>query len=506
MDLVPAKSSAAAITVKGIIAVAPEMIQTMGVRTAPAQMTALTPTLRAFGRVVPNERLESAVVSRAQGWIEELAVNAVGARVESGDLLYRVYSPDLIAAQNDLVAALSSGNGTRIKAGRQRLRSLGMQDQVIDQVASQRKVIERVPVYAEAAGYASALSVADGAYVKPGSPIMQLQSYDVVWVMAAIPETDLPLLEEGAAAQLRFPSAPQAPNSGTVETIYPSIDPETRTGQARIEVANDSGALRPGAYADVTFTLNGSTQLTVPSEAILRSGAGASVVVALSEGRFAARPVETGITADGRTAIGSGLVAGELVVTSGQFLLGSEVNLREGLPAMTSQSVGPNTPLAQLPVDADTLAQIDHFPDMALYFHEALMDGYAIDPLYLDPAITLGDSLRVRYGGTRLEPIIANAQAVLRGAKEARSGDALAGKLAALMTALEPWLLDGAPQHYRDAGLHLFEDPETNQLWLQESSQPKNPYGAATGLEKTWPSAPPSQRPQQAADPHAGHR
>ncbi len=515
MDLVPVQTPAVAAEGDGIIAVAPEMIQTMGVRTAPAEHVPFRRTVRAFGNVDTDERLETVVASRLEGWIEDLTVRAEGDSVRVGELLYRVYSPELIAAQKDYLASLQIGNENRIAAVRQRLRSVGMQPAAIGRLTETAEVIERVPVYAESTGTVSRLDVREGDYVKPGTPILRLQSYTDVWVIAAIPEADLSLIEDGLRVALSFPSAPQAPAEGHVDYIYPTIDPHTRTADVRIVVDNTAGRLRPGAYADVRFELGSDeAHLSVPSEAILRDSRGAHVIVSLGGGRFAGRAVDTGQSADGRTAILSGLAEGEPVVTSGQFMLDSEVSLRGGLARLEAPPAvvaGPETPLSELPIDARTLAEIDHLVDMALYFHEALIDDYRIDPYFVDPALMLGDTLRVRFANTRLVPILENAQAALRAAKESAAGEPLAGDLASLVAALETWLLEGAPAHYDDAGLTLYLEDETGRLWLQQGDVPANPYGTNSATVIEWPDpmagmeevAAWSDRPL--VDPHAGH-
>lgn len=513
MDLVPVSADANADVSDGAIAVAPEMIQTMGIRTALAEVTDFGETLRAFGVVETNERLETVAVSRLEGWIENLTVRAEGDTVRPGALLYRVYSPDLIAAQKDYLNSLTIGNETRVAAVRQRLRSLGMQNAAIERLSQNQEVIERVPVYSEAGGTVDELQVREGDYIKPGTAIMRLQSYSGVWVMGSIPETDLSRVDTGLAVRLSFPSAPEAPAEGSIDYIYPTIDPTTRTAQVRIEVDNAAGYLRPGAYADIAMELGGEPRLSVPTESILRDSRGAHVIVALGDGRFAGRAVRTGVNANGRTEIVSGLTSGESVVASGQFMLDSEVNLREGfskLQAPPPMVAGPNTPLSQLPVDARTLAEIDHFTDMALYFHEALTDQYRIDPYFLDPALGLGETLRTRFADTKLVPILEDGEVALRAAKEARAGEALGVELSRLMDALEPWLLEGAPVHYRNAGIILFRETETDRLWIQQGSTPNNPYGDGDAVIVSWPdpmaSAPSDTSARRPIDPHAGHR
>ncbi len=513
MDLVPVSSEPSGPQGDGSIAVAPEMVQTMGIRTIAAETIDFGDTLRAFGVVESNERLENVAASRLEGWIENLTVRAEGDSVRPGALLYRVYSPDLIAAQKDFLNSLQIGNENRIAAVRQRLRSLGMQNAVIDRLTQNREVIERVPVYAEAGGTVAELQVREGDYVKPGTPILRLQSYAGVWVMASIPETDLPLIDTGRTVRLNFPSAPEAPAEGKVDYIYPTIDPATRTAQVRIEVDNSAGYLRPGAYADISLDLGGEERLSVPQESILRDSRGAHVIVALGDGRFRGRAVRTGVSSNGHTEILAGLVPGEMVVASGQFMLDSEVNLREGfskLQAPPAMMAGPDTPLSQLPVDSTTLAEIDHFTDMALYFHEALNDRYKIDPYFVDPALGLGERLRDRFADTKLVAILEDSEVALRAAKDARGGQALGAELARLMAAMEPWLLQGAPVHYRNAGISLFREEGTGRLWIQEGDAPRNPYGDGNAELIDWPdpmAGMDAQAPaRRAIDPHAGHR
>ena len=342
MDLVPVSNRS---TLPGgatlEVRVAPEMVQTMGVRTARVETAVFERTVRAYGNVESNERLETVAVSRLEGWIEDLAVRAEGDEVRRGALLYRVYSPELIAAQKDFLAALDAGRRTRIDSGRQRLISDGMQAAVIDQLVEDREVIERLPVFAEASGTIAALSVREGDYVRPGTQILRLQSYERVWIIASIPEADLAMVEAGQTVSLQFPSAPGAPNEGTVDYVYPTIDPRTRTADVRIEVDNASGVLRPGAYADIQFSLeSGEARLSVPTGALLRDSRGEHVIVALGDGRFTGRTVETGVAGGGRTEILAGLNVGERVVVSGQFMLDSEANLREGLGKLDPQPPG----------------------------------------------------------------------------------------------------------------------------------------------------------------------
>ncbi len=488
MDLVPVSEAPSGDSGdQAGIAVSPAMIQTMGVRTAPAEVVSFARQVRAFGRVEPSTRAETVAASRVEGWIEDLSVTAEGDRVEAGDLLYRVYSPDLIGAQQDYLAALRSGAGGRIEAAAQRLRSLGMQDSVIETLREGRAVIERMPVTAEENGVVSALSVRDGTYVTPGDVILRLQRYDEVWIIASVAEQDLPSIDEGTPATVSVSAAAVPEREARVDYVYPTVDPDTRTGRVRIVLSNEDEALRPGAYADVTFAVDDRPRLSVPSEAILRDSRGAHVVIALGGGRFAPRPVQPGLSGLGRTEIVAGLEPGEQIVTSGQFLLDSEASLREGFSKMNG-GLGPEVPLSDLPMTDETLAMVDHFVDAALYFHEALVDGYAVQPSFLDPTLGVGETLRARYANTRLSPILLHAEGAVRAAQAVEGPAELADALSDLMEGLRPWLLEGAPQHYAEEGLTLFRAGE-DRLWVQEGGDPVNPYGDGDAERIVWPDA-----------------
>ncbi|WOI52183.1 efflux RND transporter periplasmic adaptor subunit [Parvularcula sp. LCG005] len=506
MDLVPvAQASSGDSGREEGIAVSSAMIQTMGVRTAPAEVVSFARQIRAFGRVEPSTRAETVVASRVEGWIEDLSVTAEGDRVEKGDLLYRVYSPDLIGAQQDYLAALRTGADGRIDAAAQRLRSLGMQNAVIASLREGRAVIERMPVTAEENGVVAELAVRDGTYVRPGAIILRLQRYDEVWIIASVAEQDLPAIAEGTLATVSVSAAAVPEREARVDYVYPTVNAETRTGSVRIVLSNENNALRPGAYADVTFAVEDRPRLSVPSEAILRDSRGAHVVIALGGGRFAPRPVQTGLSAMGRTEIIAGLQPGEEIVTSGQFLLDSESSLREGFAKM-SGGLGPEVALSDLPMTEETLAMVDHFVDAALYIHEALVDGYSVQPSFLEPTLRVGETLRARYANTRLSPIILHTEGAVRAAQNADGPEELAAALSDLMEGLRPWLLEGAPQHYADNGLALFQTEE-DHLWVQEGSGPINPYGNGVAERIEWPEAmtmggAPSNRPAMAGHNH----
>lgn len=318
------------------VVVPAETIQTLGVKIDSAREVDFGRAIRTFGAVADNVRLLTEITSRVDGWIDELAITAVGDEARKGELLFRLRSPDLIAAKRDYVTALKSGSSSWAASSATRLKSLGVQDQAIAEIKAGRMVDELTPFYAERDGIVSTLNVRKGAFVKSGDQIATLADYGEVWVIASIAEQDLPLIAPGAPAAVTFPNAPAASRSAIVDYVYPTVDPKTRTGKARIVLDNPGLALRPGAYADVSFEIGSRSRLAVPSEAILRDQRGAHVIMAMGEGRFMPMPVKTGLVAGGFTEILEGLDAGDPIVVSGQFLIDSESNLKESLGKLTA--------------------------------------------------------------------------------------------------------------------------------------------------------------------------
>jgi Cu(I)/Ag(I) efflux system membrane fusion protein len=477
MGLVAARLSQATLSAPEDIQVSEGMLQTMGVRVAEVKKTALSRKIRAFGNVQANTRREVVSASRLEGWIENLAVTAEGDTVARGQLLYQIYSPELVAAQKDFLASLNIGNKNRINATGQRLRSLGMQRTAIASLREKRELLERIPVYAEDSGIVQSLEARDGAYVKPGNIVLKLQSYIDVWVIASIVEQDINDVVSGIPVRLNFPSAPSAPATGIVDYVYPTIDPVTRTLKVRIVVKNEQGVLRPGAFADVAFEVERGESLTIPSEAVLYDSLGSHVIISLGEGKFRSRKIQIGNTTEGKSEITAGLNESERVVVSGQFMLDSEANLREGFAKLAPSTSLLNIPLSELSLDTNDIALIDHFVETAIYFHEALIDQYDIDPHYLSSTITAGEILSKKFPNTRLQTEIVKMQQVLIDVQNTDDGNSLASQLALLTQALSPWLLQEMPTHYHALGIRLYQDVESGHYFIQQGDSPSNPYG-----------------------------
>ena len=475
------KSSAA--ESRTVITVASETIQNMGVRLGKAELSSFGRQIRSYGIVHENERRQTDITARVEGWVEDLRVTAVGDTVKKGDLIFKLYSPQLIISQGDYQR--SRGERTLAGRGQGQLRSYGVQPQAMTQIQASNEPLERVPFYAEQDGTISELNLRKGSYVKRGMLLARIQDYSNVWLKVGVPEKDLGFITTETPALVTFPNLPGRQVNAVVDYVYPTVDTKTRTGQVRLVIPNTDGLIRPGSYADVTFEVALQRRVAVPSEAVLRSGAGRYVVVSLGEGRFEPRLVETGLVSDGRTEIRKGVLAGEDVVVSGQFLIESESALRESFRKLQRLQV----PLSLLKLSKNEFAMIDHLIDASLYAHEAIVDGYDIEPKHLDPAISIKDLMWPRYKDTQLAFVLTDATEAVRKMQAARTETEVQAALAALNEALRTWLLKGAPEHYKAKKLAAFRDPKSDRIWFQVGAKPINPFARGGGELIAYPPA-----------------
>ncbi|OJW25465.1 MAG: hypothetical protein BGO49_16235 [Planctomycetales bacterium 71-10] len=335
MDLVPKYADEAggedAGGGKPVVTLTAGNLQKMGVRTGKVTKVSLGRANRATGIVKENERSRRDIASQVEGRVTDLKVSALGDAVNAGQPFYTLYSPELLTLQNDYIVALETGLKDIAAAARKRMKLLGVDDGVLDGIEKGRKAMDEVPFTIPADGILSKLEIRRGAYLMAGTMVGSIEDLSSVWVEAAVPEGDLSAVEVGDAATVTL-SGKAEPYEAKVDYVYPDISPESRTGRVRLVIENEDGRLKPAGYVAVNFGTQGMAEgLSVPSEAVLRGGGGPHVIMALGDGKFQAREVRTGATAEGMTQILDGLSEGEEVVTSAQFLIDSESSLRESL-------------------------------------------------------------------------------------------------------------------------------------------------------------------------------
>lgn len=341
MDYVPVYADA--MTADSYITIAPEVVNNLGVRTAKVERSTLARQIDTVGYIGYNESLIGHVHLRTAGWVEHLTVNTVGDRVKSGQLLFTLYSPTLVNAQEEYIQALDRGNEKLVGASREKLKALGVSDSQIDYLTKARKAERTIKVYAHHSGVVSNLMIREGMYVEPTTETMSIVDLNNVWILAEVFERQAAWVQPGQEALTRVPSFPGRIWKGTVDYIYPSLDPVTRTLKVRLKFDNPDELLKPNMFAHINILASPQESvLTVPADAVIRDGVGERVIIAYGQGRFAPQEVQTGIESGDRVEILNGLSEGSEVVVSAQFLLDSEASLSGSFKRMEPQSSQPS--------------------------------------------------------------------------------------------------------------------------------------------------------------------
>jgi Cu(I)/Ag(I) efflux system membrane fusion protein len=331
MDLVPVYRDEAS-SGGGVVNIDPTVLQNMGVRSTTAQIGSLPRLIETVGYVEYDENTLFHVHTRVDGWIEKLAATASGDPVKQGELLFELYSPDLVNAQQEYLAALRSSNDALIQASRERLIALGMTPAQVSRVLEERTVSQRVRFYAQSDGVIAYLGVREGFFVTPATEVMSIASLDQVWVLAEVFERQAAWVQPGQTATVTLDYLPGRRLDGLVDYVYPELDPTTRTLRVRLKFENVDTFLRPNMFARVVIEGRPTGDIVhVPREAVIRGARLNRVVLDLGGGRFRSQPVVVGVESADRVAIRSGLTGDERVVVSGQFLIDSESNIGSAL-------------------------------------------------------------------------------------------------------------------------------------------------------------------------------
>ncbi|MFZ5609580.1 MAG: efflux RND transporter periplasmic adaptor subunit [Pseudomonadota bacterium] len=348
MDMIPVyegEESDAGASAEPALKISPAGVNKLGVRTAPVTRGTLYRTIETVGYIVPNDNLVRHVNVRTQGWIERLLFKTPGEFVKKGALIFQMYSPALVNAQAEFLQALRIEHSALAGAARERLIALGMTDAQIDTLVRTGKVEQWTDIRAPQDGYAIALNVGEGMFIEPGTTVFSLADLSSIWVMVEVFEHQAEWVSEGQEAVMELPFLPGRKWTGKVDYVYPTIDPQSRTLRVRLKFDNPGIVLKPNMYAQIAIKAEPrENTLSIPREALIRSGTSNRVVLALGEGRFRPAKVTVGIESGNRVELLSGVKEGEIVVTSGQFLLDSEASLDESFLRMeVTESAAPET-------------------------------------------------------------------------------------------------------------------------------------------------------------------
>ncbi len=351
MKLTPVRQQTPGATTNGmssstnsaVIAIDPATTQTMDLRTGVVTRGPVARSVRTVGVIDFDETAITEVSTKFKGWIEKLYVDATGKQMHRGDPLFEIYSPELYLAQTEYLLTLDSptnhdGAATSLRknAAVTKLRYWDISEDQIAELERAHAPTKTLRMNAPRDGVVIEKNIVEGQMVEAGMKLYRLANLATVWIQAQVYEQDLPFIKLGQEAIVSLASQPEPKFRGRVTYIYPTVDEKTRTARVRLEFHNPGYFLKPGMYATVELTAELSpSALLVPDSAVLRSGEKNTVFVALDQGHFEPRPVTIGARAKGGFyEVLSGLQEGERVVTSGQFMLDSESQLREAIQKM----------------------------------------------------------------------------------------------------------------------------------------------------------------------------
>lgn len=322
------------------------MQQALALKVAKAHHQTMWRSADTVGEVDYDESQLIHIHSRVSGWVEKLTVTSAGDKIKKGQLLYEIYSPELVNAQDDYLLAAdslkqhgtNSRNSELLRKAQTRLELLGISRDQIKQLEKTGKTLYRVPFFAETDGYVTNLNIRDGMYLQPATEVLSMVDLHKVWVIADVFENEQSWLEVGQPAEVSIPAMGIKNLEGKIDYIYPELDPVTRSLRVRIVLDNPSVKLRPNTLAKVSiFGGANKDALVVPQEALIQTGKENRVVVKTSDQGFVAKQVTTGMMSRGQVEILSGISAGDDVVISGQFLLDSEASLKGSLLRMSAK-------------------------------------------------------------------------------------------------------------------------------------------------------------------------
>ncbi len=358
----------------GTVTIDPVTVQNIGVRTTRAETKDLSRALNGLGRVDFNEERLARLHPKTSGWIEELRIDETGTQVNQDTILLSIYSPELVAAQQEYLVAMNNWetikkNGSAqmkqsakmvLESARERLQLFDVPAHQIHELEQERKIKKQLHIHSPFKGSVMNIGAREGQYVSPKDELYLIADLSRIWVNVDVFEDELIWLKVGDRAEMNVRANPGQTYEGKVSFIHPILNPKSRTARVRLEFDNPELLLKPGMFANVTlYTDTQSNAVVVPSEAIVRSGSREQVFVVRAPGKFEPREVSLGVAANGLTQILSGVHAGDEVVTSSQFLIDSESKLREATAKMMAAMSGNSTDADMSDMDMSGMAMDD---------------------------------------------------------------------------------------------------------------------------------------------------
>jgi Cu(I)/Ag(I) efflux system membrane fusion protein len=342
------ESSASSAEPSSVVTIAPERLQSVGVRYEAVQRRRLEKLIRTVGRVAVDERRLAKVTIKFHGWIEQLFVSATGDHVKRGQELFTIYSPDLVATQEEYLLALQGrkqlgesefpevarSSKELLEATRHRLHLWDISEEHIRELERTKQVTKTLPIHSPITGTVIKKEVLQGTHVEPGEELYTIADLSHLWILADIYEYELPFVKVGQKAAVTLSYDPSIVLNGRVGFIYPTLDAKTRTAKVRFELDNPKEMLKPDMYTNVELGVNVGMRLAIPQEAIIESGQKQVVFLHHGGGKLEPRSIKTGVKTGEWSEVLEGLKEGDHIVTSANFLIDSESRLKSAVEGM----------------------------------------------------------------------------------------------------------------------------------------------------------------------------
>ena len=330
------------------ITISPERLQTIGVKFELVKPRPLEKAIRTVGRVEIDERRLAHVNIKLEGWIDKLYVNATGERVRQGQILFTIYSPELVATQEEYLLALKGGKAlgksefpevaeganTLLEVTRRRLRLWDITEDHIQDLERTGTVLKTLPIHSPATGTVIKKVAVAGMRINPGDELYTIADLSRIWIIGDIYEYELPSIKAGQTARVTLSYDPRTALTARVGFIYPTLDPQTRTAKVRFELDNPGQKLKPDMYANVELKIPLGTRLVIPRDAVLESGERQVIFIHHGGGKLEWRNVKLGAQAGDWVEVLEGLQEGDHIVTSANFLIDSESQLKSAVGGM----------------------------------------------------------------------------------------------------------------------------------------------------------------------------
>ncbi|MCX5847340.1 MAG: efflux RND transporter periplasmic adaptor subunit [Deltaproteobacteria bacterium] len=329
------------------VEITPEQQQLIGVKTVKVSLKPLQKVIRTVGRIEADERKQATVNTKIEGWIEKLYVDYTGRYVKKGEPLAEIYSPELLATQQEFLGVLkwatqpgdkkkddtlglmiAKDANAALDAARQRLRLWDISEAQIKHIEQTGKAVRTLTLYSPVSGFVTQKMAVQGMKVMPGEKLFDIADLSTLWIIADIYEYELSFVRVGQPARITLSYFPGRELSSQIDYIYPTISADTRTTKVRLTLPNPGGRLKPQMFTNVEIRINLGKRLVVPESAVIDTGTGQVVYVDRGNGAFEPREVQLGLRADGAVEVLRGLKTGEKVVSSANFLIDSEAQLK----------------------------------------------------------------------------------------------------------------------------------------------------------------------------------